>query len=58
MALGWSDMKIVIDETENGYAVTIKESLPYGSETLAFEAKDKMIEFLRGRLREKMEGKS
>jgi hypothetical protein len=51
-------MKIVIDETENGYAVTIKESLPYGSETLAFEAKDKMIEFLRGRLREKMEGKS
>jgi hypothetical protein len=46
-------MKIIIDETENGYAVTIKESLPYGSETLAFDTneKDKMIEFLRGRIK-------
>jgi hypothetical protein len=44
-------MKITIDETENGYAVTLHKSLFYGSETFVFETKEKMLEFLKGRMR-------
>jgi hypothetical protein len=42
-------MKIIIDETENGYTVTLRKSLFYGSETFVFETKEKMLEFLRSR---------